>query len=230
MGSELFQDQRSPEKLQRRILEFLNSQPVYLSPRTVGSPRAVDDGAQLRNVADASFVVFTADMWHTWRKNRRKKEAVMLAEANDAIAPTDQDARTARTSSEALAPVACDESAHLAHVHLRTDGGREAEIDLPLSAVRLLLGALQEMAKGNAVALLPVAAELTTRQAAGLLRVSHPLLIKMLDTGKLPYRKVGAHRRVRYDDLSRFAEAERSRRMRVMEELVEETERLGLYE
>ena len=72
-------------------------------------------------------------------------------------------------------------------------------------------------------------AELTTQQAAELLRVSRPSLIKMLDEGKLPYRKVGAHRHVRSEDALLYVRAERARRAKVMEELAAETERLGLY-
>ena len=72
--------------------------------------------------------------------------------------------------------------------------------------------------------------ELTTQQAAELLRVSRPSLIKMRDERKFPYRKVGAHRRVRYEDVILYLETERARRKKVVEELVAETERLGLYE
>ena len=146
------------------------------------------------------------------------------------LVPTAHDARLALASSQALAPLLSAGTAPDAQVHLTADGMRPAEIDLPLPIVRLLLGALQEMAAGNAVTLLPIPAELTTRQAAELLRVSRPSLIKMLDAGKLPYRKVGAHRRVRSEDALRYLQNERARRAQVMEELVAETERLGLYE
>jgi len=144
-------------------------------------------------------------------------------------APTDQDTQLALASSRALAPLLGDGGPPFAHVHLSADGARTAEVDLPLPIVRLLMGALKEMAAGNAVTLLPVPAELTTQQAAELLRVSRPSLIKMLDEGKLPYRKVGAHRRVRYEDALLYVRNERARRAKVMEELVAETERLGLY-
>ena len=145
-------------------------------------------------------------------------------------APTDQDAQLALASSRALALLLGEGEPPYAHVHLSTQDAHAAELDLPLPIVRLLMGALREMAAGNAVTLLPVPTELTTQQAAELLRVSRPSLIKMLDDGKLPYRKVGVHRRIRYADALLYVKNERARRAKVMDELVAETERLGLYE
>ena len=148
----------------------------------------------------------------------------------EVLVPTDQDTQLALVSSRALAPLLEDGGSSYVHVHLSADGAQATQIDLPLPLVRLLMGALKEMAAGNAVTLLPVPAELTTQQAAELLRVSRPSLIKMLDAGKLPYRKVGAHRRVRYEDALLYLAHERARRARVMDELVAETQRLGLYD
>ncbi len=78
--------------------------------------------------------------------------------------------------------------------------------------------------------LIPTEAELTTQQAADITRVSRPFFIRLLEEGRLPYRMVGAHRRVLYRDVVRFIQEEEARRVKVMEELVAETERLGLYE
>lgn len=154
----------------------------------------------------------------------------MLTQSSpEVLVPTDQDAQMALASSRALARLVGDGQPTHTHVRLSTGDAQPTEVDLPQPIVRLLLGALNEMAAGRAVALLPIAAELTTQQAAELLRVSRPSLIKMLDEGKLPYRKVGAHRRVRYDDALLYIKNERARRAKVIEELVAETERLGLY-
>ncbi len=150
--------------------------------------------------------------------------------STEVLMPTDQDTQLALASSRALAPLLEDGGSPYTHVHLSADGAQATQIDLPPPIVRLLIGALKEMAAGNAVTLLPVPAELTTQQAAELLRVSRPSLIKMLDAGKLPHRKVGAHRRVRSEDALLYITQERARRAKVMDELVAETERLGLYD
>jgi len=154
---------------------------------------------------------------------------MLAAPASETIAPTDHDAQLARDSSAALAPLLRDDLNSLPHILLRTKDNNEADIALPPSILRLLLGALQEMAKGNAVTLLPRQSELTTQQAADLMRISRPSLIKILDNGKLHYRKIGAHRRILYSDAIRYIESEHSRRVSVMEELVAETEQLDLY-
>jgi excisionase family DNA binding protein len=142
---------------------------------------------------------------------------------------SDVDTLIARKSSDALAPLVDEKGASHASIRFCTESSREAEVSLPMPAVHLLLRALKEMAEGHAVTLLPVDAELTTQQSAELLRMSRPSLIKLLDEKKLPYRKVGAHRRIRYEDVLIYLKTERARRTKVMEELIAETERLGLY-
>jgi excisionase family DNA binding protein len=149
---------------------------------------------------------------------------------NEAITPTTADVQMARRSSEALALLLGEKGAGKAQLHFSTAGGQEAKITLPLPATQLLYRALQEMAKGNAVTLIPVDAELTTQQAAEILRISRPSLIKMLDDKKLPYRRVGAHRRVRHRDILAYLETEKAARKEVLKELIAEQERLGLYE
>lgn len=74
-------------------------------------------------------------------------------------------------------------------------------VELPTSALRLLVDILAELAAGNAVKVVPVHAELTTQEAADLLNVSRPHLIKLLEIGDLSYHKTGKHRRVRFTDL-----------------------------
>ncbi len=124
----------------------------------------------------------------------------------DPIAPTDQDMQLARESSKALASFVSSKNSHL-QLHVRTRNKRQAEIALPTSVVRLILEALQEIANGSVVTMVSVNTELTTQQAADILKVSRPFFVKLLEDGKLPFRLVGAHRRILYHELLKYMQA-----------------------
>ena len=87
---------------------------------------------------------------------------------------------------------------------------------------------LDQMARGNSVALTPVHAELTTRQAADLLQVSRTFLVRLLDKGRIPCRKVGAHRRVRTDDILAYRRETESRRRDALDTLTAHDQKLGM--
>ncbi len=154
-----------------------------------------------------------------------------MPRTTETIMPTDQDARLAREFSVALAPLAYSDGT--ASLHFHDTAAQETDLVIPQPVVRLLLGVLQEMAKGNGVSITAIRKEFTTQQAADFLRVSRPYLIEeLLEKGEIPYRKVGNRRRIRMEDLMRYRQAEEAeiaRREKAMQELVAETERLGLY-
>lgn len=101
-------------------------------------------------------------------------------------------------------------------------------IELPTSALRLLVDILAELAEGNAVKVVPIHAELTSQEAADLLNVSRPHLVKLLEGGVLPFHKSGKHRRVRFADLMHFkAKRDRSSEL-AMEELAKQAQELRL--
>ncbi len=87
---------------------------------------------------------------------------------------------------------------------VRFESAPDEPLVLPAAAVRLLGALLTELAKGNAVTLMPHHAELTTQEAADLLNVSRPFLVGLLESGELPFHKVGTHRRVRFSDLMTY--------------------------
>lgn len=102
------------------------------------------------------------------------------------------------------------------------------QVELPTSALRLLVDVLSELADGNAVKVVPIHAELTTQEAADMLNVSRPHLVKLLESGALPFHKAGKHRRIRFADLMAF-KAERDRASaKAMEELAKQAQELQL--
>jgi excisionase family DNA binding protein len=104
----------------------------------------------------------------------------------------------------------------------------EGTLRLPVSAVRLLVRILEEMARGNAVTLIPVHAELTTQEAAEMLNISRPSLIQLLDEGKIDYRRVGTHRRVRFEGLMKYKRGAEAARKAALEELAAYDQEIGI--
>lgn len=109
------------------------------------------------------------------------------------------------------------------------DDGPETQVVIPAVAFRFFVDVLAELANGNAVTVAPVHAELTTQQAADLLNVSRPYLIKLLDDERLPYRRVGNRRKVQLVDVLEYKRRDDQRRLDVLDELTREAEELDLY-
>lgn len=106
--------------------------------------------------------------------------------------------------------------------------GGNNTIHIPTTAYELLVEILENMSLGNSVALMPLQTELTTQQAADYLNVSRPYLVKILSEERIPYRKVGAHRRIRFEDVLRYKRQIDAERTRVLDQLAREAQDLGL--
>ncbi|HCB3568958.1 helix-turn-helix domain-containing protein [Escherichia coli] len=103
------------------------------------------------------------------------------------------------------------------------------QIELPTSSLTLLMSILGELALGNAVQVVPVHAELTTQEAANILNVSRPHMVKLLEDGMLPFHKTGRHRRVLFADLMKYKDQRDSDSNKAMQGLADLSQELGLY-
>ena len=93
------------------------------------------------------------------------------------------------------------------------------DLILPRQAILLLRDLLADMAQGNAVSVVPRHAQITTQQAANILNVSRPHLIKLLDKGELAFTKVGTHRRIQFGDIMAYRDKLKRRSSEAMDEL-----------
>jgi excisionase family DNA binding protein len=125
--------------------------------------------------------------------------SAVLNLGSEPVQPTEEVAALAADASRRLFRVIGAERRDTCVVRFESAPGEP--VVLPGAAVRLLAALLAELAKGNAVTLMPHHAELTTQEAADLLNVSRPYLVTLLESGALPHHKVGTHRRVRFSDL-----------------------------
>lgn len=150
----------------------------------------------------------------------------MATLARGLVSPTEEEAKAAGESGRALASHLSDDGLKLA---VKNGRGSE-ELTLPVPAARLLIDLLNQLGQGNAVALDTVQPEVTTQQAADLLNVSRPYLVKLLDDGVIPSRKVNTHRRVRREDVLAYKRDVDAKRLEALNELTALSQEFGLYD
>jgi excisionase family DNA binding protein len=146
----------------------------------------------------------------------------------DPVTPTGADVELALESSRRLARFLAAKPEKPLLIGIQSGDEPVESLTIPVSAFRLLNDILAEMAKGNAVTLIPVNAELTTQQAADVLNVSRPFLVEQLDKGIVPHRKVGAHRRILFKDVMNYKHSMDQGRLKALDELSALDQQLGL--
>ena len=141
--------------------------------------------------------------------------------------PGEQEAQAALQSRRALAACLATRF-ETRHLQIFDDKNQPHRIELPTSALRLLSHILAELADGNTVKVVAVHAELTTQEAAELVNVSRPHLVKLLESGALPFHKTGKHRRVRLADLTQFKIRRDRDSEHAMDELAKQAQELAM--
>ena len=152
----------------------------------------------------------------------------MVTPQFEPVVPSQEDIALAKDASRSLPRVI--HPGRRASLRESGDAAAATEpIEIPAAAVPLIQRLLAEMARGHAVAVIPIHAELTTQQAADLLGVSRPFVIKLLGEGKLPFRLVGTHRRITFKDLMDFKRRSDADRQKALDELTELAQDMGEY-
>jgi excisionase family DNA binding protein len=144
----------------------------------------------------------------------------------DPTIPTDRDALLAREATRVLDARVIGDGALKMQI---IETGKECTaLDLPPAAAALLRTMLNEMAAGRAVTIVPTDAEITTGEAADLLHVSRPFVVGLIDKGELPARMVGAHRRMRLEDVLAYKRESKARARKALKEMAAISQELGL--
>lgn len=103
-------------------------------------------------------------------------------------------------------------------------------LPLPRALYEVLVRAAQVLSRGGAISVLPADRMLTSQEAADFLNLSRTYLVRLLDDGKIPFERVGRHRRVALADLMKFDVARRRERRQHLRNLIELGEQYGLYD
>ncbi len=112
----------------------------------------------------------------------------------------------------------------------RLIGARGEEAEVPASVYALLQRIVHELARGRAVTVVSLHRDLSTQQAADLLNVSPPHLVKLLESGAIPFHTVGTHRRVRLEEVLAYRRRRSQARRMALTEMAREAQQMGLYE
>lgn len=142
-------------------------------------------------------------------------------------APTKTDQRLAERSLSLIEQVLKSRQTNVKSIEISVTGD-DARIKIPGSAFEHLREILQSMAEGKAVSLIDNEEELTTQEAADILNISRPYLVKLLESGEIPFTRVGKHRRVRFEDLNAYKKKRQRKRERHLTELAKQAQELDM--
>lgn len=140
--------------------------------------------------------------------------------------PSSQEIEQARESSRTLAKYASQERVTMT---VTGENGESEDIVLPGHLMEMLIKILTVTSQGKAINIMPINSELTTQEAANMMNVSRPHIVKLLDQDTIAHHKVGSHRRIYLKDLLEYMEKNRSARSEALDELTALSQDLGLY-
>lgn len=145
------------------------------------------------------------------------------------VLPKTRDIASAEAAVASMGKLISEDGSKNFQFTLQKPRGRgEIEFSLTPLVVDLIFRTLVHIAKGNAVTIVPFHAELTTQQAADFLNISRPYLIQLLEKEKIPFRKVGRHRRILFEDLVKYKERSKAKGRSIRAQLTDEAQDLDI--
>ncbi|UMB59904.1 helix-turn-helix domain-containing protein [Lutibacter sp. A80] len=141
--------------------------------------------------------------------------------------PSKEEQITAMQSYKALAATIEDLSSKNPEIEIEETSEK---IKIPLRALKLLAKILDITSQGKPISIIPVATEMTTQAAADFLSCSRPHLVKLLEEGKIPFTKIGRHRRIKFDDMAKYKNNIKQNQKNHLLEMMKSDEELGLYD
>jgi excisionase family DNA binding protein len=149
----------------------------------------------------------------------------------DRVELSDDDVELLSQASRLMSEALDRSEAHtISLVEEKADGSDAARVEVPPATLRLLSEILALMARQQTFVLYPESSELTTKQAAEVLGVSRPFLVRILEAREIPYRKVGRHRRVLMKDALAYKQSMQVKRRAALDKLVKASEEMGGYD
>lgn len=112
----------------------------------------------------------------------------------------------------------------------RLIGPDGSAVEIPATLYRVLRQAVPPLLRGESISIVHANEELTTQQAANILNVSRPYLIRLLDRCEIPFHRVGTHRRIRFEELMSFKDKRDAERRSHLRQMVSDAEEEGLYD
>jgi excisionase family DNA binding protein len=157
-----------------------------------------------------------------------ERELVVTPEEQVQGPTTEEIIQSFRELEEELSNLAqSDDRIHEAPLLVAPD--HATSLAIPPSVFRVLRFVVHHMSRGDAISLMPVHMQLTTQEAADLLGVSRPFLIKLLDSGKMPFTRTGKHRRIKLEDVTEYRERRDREAREALSVLAEDAQEAGDY-
>jgi excisionase family DNA binding protein len=130
-------------------------------------------------------------------------------------------------AAERLIMTSLDHS-RAATITIQSNDGSCPSVAVPPQILKVLGQALGKMVRREPIVLMHEKQEFTTVEAANYLNVSRPFVIKEIESGNLPHRMVGTHRRILFEDLARYAARMQAKRNEALDKMAANARELGL--